>query len=62
MNADLYAMPPPLRLRPVHRIKSLVKEKADGKGLIDPKRHILIHSRVVLQCGQEVNYNEAEAG
>lgn len=52
----------PLRLCPVDGIKSLVEKKPDGERPVHPGRHVLIHCRVVPQHGQEIDYDEAEAG
>lgn len=35
------------RLRPIHSVKGLVQEQADGPAVIDPTRAILVQSRVV---------------
>ncbi|KAL8992640.1 MAG: hypothetical protein Q9188_007540, partial [Gyalolechia gomerana] len=52
---------PNVRLGAIDSVKGLVEEETNGKGPIYPRRHILVHCRVVPQHGQEVDYDEAEA-
>lgn len=49
------------RLGAVDSIESLVEEEADGPAVVDPRRAVLIESRVVPQERQDIENDEQEA-
>ena len=50
------------RLSAVHCIECLIEEETNGKGVIHPGWHILVHGRIIPEHSQKVDYDEAEAG
>lgn len=50
-----------LRLCAIYGVKGLVEEEADGPACVDPARTFLVEGRVVVEKGEQVSYDEAEA-
>lgn len=49
-----------LRLAAIDSIEGLVEEQANGPTCINPSRHVLIHSRRVVEHRQDVYDNKRE--
>lgn len=49
------------RLRAIDGVKGLVEEEADGPGIVDPRRAVLVQGGVVPEEGEEVEDDEHEA-
>jgi hypothetical protein len=50
-----------LRLTTIYGIKSLVCEKADSPGVVDPRRAILVHTGSVVEHCQQVHNDKTES-
>ncbi len=50
-----------LRLGAIDGIEGLVQEKSDGKGEVDPWRHVLVHGGIIPQHGEKIDNDEAKA-
>lgn len=50
-----------LRLGAIDGVEGLVQEKSDGKGEVDPRRHVLVHRGIIPQHGQKIDNDEAKA-